>query len=98
MIVAHEAEKPEAKRRSFENIIRLARKENEAYCAPLLKPTVNRKTFYVSPRSDQGKSHAFVMFGKRNDKSNQSPTKAIDAATTDSWLYWRVLSPSLWMR
>lgn len=64
-IVAHETEKLNDKRRSFEHVTQTARKENEACRARLTKPAVSRKTFYASfcPEYDN-KDHAFVIYGK----------------------------------
>lgn len=73
-IVAHETEKLENNRRSFEDVIHTPRKESRAYRARLTKPAVTRKVIHANLRPDHyNDDHVFMIYGKRRNYAYHGP-------------------------
>lgn len=75
-IVVYEIEELKYKKRLFERITQIERKEGEACCARFAKSVVICKAFYFTLYPDQNnKDHTFIMYVFKSYRAYVSPQK-----------------------
>lgn len=63
-IVVHGTEELEDTKRTFDNVVQIARNEGKVYRARLHKPIVTREVLFASPHAEEDEEEALMVYGK----------------------------------